>query len=77
MAEKISRKNKIKHSAGEWVFDTFNVILILCLAFITLYPFWYVVVNSFSNPMSVDAGLIYWWPDMFQTASYEEVFAIP
>ncbi len=76
MEEKIKRSNKIKRSAGEWVFDTCNVIFMLLIMFITLYPFWYVTVCSFSNPMSVDAGMIFWWPDAFQTGSYEEVFAI-
>ena len=70
------RENKIKRSVGEWVFDIFNVLLMLFLAFITLYPFWYVLVSSFSNPLSVDAGIIYWWPDAFNVNSYLEVFAI-
>lgn len=74
--EKIKSKNKIKRSVGEWIFDTCNVLFMLFLAFITLYPFWYVLVCSFSNPMSVEAGMIYWWPDMFNVNSYLEVFAI-
>ncbi len=70
------RENKIKRSVGEWAFDIFNVLLMLFLACITLYPFWYVLVSSFSNPLSVDAGIIYWWPDAFNVNSYLEVFAI-
>ena len=69
MEEKTKRSNKIKRSAGEWVFDTCNVIFMILIMFITLYPFWYVTVCSFSNPMSVDAGMIFWWPDAFQTGS--------
>lgn len=72
----LTRKNKIKRSAGEWTFDILNTLLMLLLAFITLYPFWYVLVCSFSNPVSVDAGIIYWWPDAFNVNSYLEVFAI-
>ncbi len=74
--EKTKTSNKIKRSAGEWTFDTLNIVLMLFVAFITLYPFWYVLVSSVSNPVSVDAGLIYWWPDMFNVNSYLEVFAI-
>lgn len=40
---------KIKSSLSKKLFDIFNVILMLCVAFITIYPLWYVICASFSN----------------------------
>lgn len=75
---------EIKRSAGEHIFDFVNVIFMLILAFVMLFPFWYVLVNSFSDPIFVSAGEVYWWPkvsegsDLFiQLESYRTAFAQP
>ena len=44
-------KNKIKRSAIDICFDTFNTILLLIIAICMLYPMLYVVFASFSDPM--------------------------
>ncbi len=67
----------IKRSVGEHIFDTINVILLLGIAFVTLYPFWYVIIASVSNPMMVSAGKVFWWPVGFEFASYMKVFNLP
>ncbi len=67
----------IKRSVGEHIFDTVNVILLIGIAFITLYPFWYVLICSVSDPMSVSAGRVFWWPVGFEFASYMKVFEMP
>ena len=38
------------NTPGEKVFDVFNVILMLVLIFVTLYPLYYVVMASVSDP---------------------------
>ena len=52
----------IKRSVGEHIFDTINVILLILIAIITLYPFWYTLVASISNPDAVAAGSVFLWP---------------
>lgn len=64
----------IKRSIGEHIFDTVNVILLILVAFITLYPFWYVIVASVSDPNMVSSGNVVWWPIGFELASYKKVF---
>ena len=32
----------MKKSAGDWIFDSINVLIMLCLVFVTLYPMYYV-----------------------------------
>lgn len=36
-------------SRGQKVFNVFNIIFMFCILFVTLYPFYYVAVASFSN----------------------------
>ena len=67
----------IKRSVGEHIFDIINAILLILVVFITLYPFWYVLVASVSNPDMVSAGKVVWWPIGFEFASYIKVFNIP
>ena len=67
----------IKRSIGEHIFDTINIILLILVAIITLYPFWYTLVASISNPDAVAAGNVVLWPIGFEMASYIKVSEIP
>src|ERR1700730_10855346 len=59
----------------EVAFDQFNIVLMLAICFATLYPIWYVLVNSFNDGNDAMRGGIYWWPRMFSFDSYLAVFA--
>lgn len=41
---------KIRKSIPERVFNVFNIIFMIGLMIITVYPFWYVLCGSFSDP---------------------------
>lgn len=60
---------------GQKIFNIFNIIFMLVLAFITLYPFYYVAVASFSNASDfiMFRGFLY-KPLGFTTSAYEYVF---
>jgi len=60
-------------TAGEKIFNVINIVFMILLIFITLYPLWYVLVASFSNPISVSRGIVTLWPDGFRLASYKRV----
>ncbi|MFC3342771.1 carbohydrate ABC transporter permease [Paenibacillus abyssi] len=49
----------------------------LAICFITLYPIWYVLVNSFNDGQDAMRGGIYWWPRAFSMDNYVEVFKNP
>ncbi|WDU82915.1 hypothetical protein [Caloramator sp. Dgby_cultured_2] len=66
-----------RRTLGEKIFDTVNVIIMLIICFITLYPIWYVLVNSFNDGMDAMRGGIYWWPRKFSLDSYKAVFSSP
>lgn len=67
-------KSKIKRSRGTIIFDTCNVIFMLLICFVCLYPIWYVIVNSLNDATDALQGGIYWWPRKFSLENYKSVF---
>ena len=70
-----SKKNRNKidiYSPGEKVFDVFNVVLMVVLIFITLYPLYYVIMASVSEPRFLLAheGPLLGWLGQFTTEGY-------
>jgi len=70
-----ANNNKIKRSRGEKIFDCFNIIFMLFMMAICLYPFWYVICASISKStlfMSHTGFLLK--PLGYSIASYKNVF---
>lgn len=61
-------------TVGSKVFDTCNVIFMICLMLLTVYPFLYVLWCSLSDPLrlSMHQGLLL-WPTGFSTKGYTYV----
>lgn len=61
-----------KIAKGSRVFDFINIVIMLLVLISTLYPFWYVLVLSFSG---VDkGGGIQLWPNEFSLDAYKVLF---
>ena len=65
-----------RRTRGECIFDGFNVLLMLVVIMITLYPLLYVVFVSFSIPAQYMRfnGAFLWRPLGFSRSSYKAVF---
>ena len=65
-----------RRTRGECIFDGFNVLLMLVVIMITLYPLLYVVFVSFSIPSQYMRfnGAFLWRPLGFSLSSYKAVF---
>ena len=81
MVKAKDKKNKVDipnlrydKSAGEWIFDIFNHVLMLVILFITLYPFWEQFVMSFSSGWQVYEGGIKLWPKQFSLEAFKVAF---
>lgn len=74
----VRRRNTIRRTTGDKVFDVINVIILLALCFVTLYPMWYCLCASFTENSYLVAhqGLII-WPHGFNTGSYSLAFTHP
>lgn len=65
----------MKRAKGELVFCVFNVVLMIFICFITLYPFINTIAYSFNEGMDANRGGIYFWPRVFSLKSYERIFS--
>lgn len=63
-----------RKSKGDIAFDIFNIIFMTVICFITIYPIWFTVVNSFNEGLDAMSGGIYWWPRKFSLENYVAVF---
>lgn len=67
-------------SLGSRLFDALLIAFMLLLVFVTLYPFYHILIVSLSNGNAVLRGEVKFWPVQFTLEAYELVFqdsAIP
>lgn len=63
--------NSIKPSKSYRVFQVLNTVLMILILFITLYPFVYLVAQSFSSDAAVSAGQVTFFPVDFTLDTYK------
>jgi putative aldouronate transport system permease protein len=63
-----------KSGLKRWTtFDTVVTIIAIFVCFITIYPMWYVIVMSLSDPIAAGSGAVTFWPIGFSVESYKIV----
>ena len=65
---------RARKSIGDVTFDIINNIFWIIVLFIVLYPLWFVIIASFSDPDMVIQGKVLFWPKDFSWIGYEAVF---
>ena len=70
----LKAKKKIRQTKADIVFDTFNTILMVLLMFVILYPLYFTVIASFSDPYAVVNGSVVFWPVNPTLEPYQNVF---
>ena len=68
---------KIRASRSDRVFDAVNVALIALLVLIMLYPMYFTVIASFSDPYAVVKGKVLLWVKGFSLDAYKAAFDEP
>ena len=68
------KKWNAANSIGERIFDVFNLVLLLTIGFVSLFPFWQIVAKSLNEPLDAMKGGIYFLPRNFSLIAYEYVF---
>jgi putative aldouronate transport system permease protein len=61
----LRRRNRIRRSPGEVVFDSLNVLLMFLVAVVMIYPFWYVLVYALNTSQDAASGGLWVWPRKF------------
>lgn len=57
------------------IFDTFNIVLLTCIALIVLYPLYFIIIASVSEPTAINTGKVILFPVGFNTTGYSRIFA--
>jgi putative aldouronate transport system permease protein len=65
--------NAVHRTTGEKLFDAANVVLLLLLAFVTLYPFYNILITSLNDPADAARGGITFWPRVLSFENYKMV----
>ena len=66
-----SARNRISRSCSDRIFDIVNLFVMLVLLVVFVWPLWFVVIASFSDPNEVWMGNVVLWPKGFTLISYE------
>jgi len=66
----MNKSNKISRDS---VFNFFNTCFMIIILLITLYPFYYVIVSSFNDPIDLLKGPVYLFPRKPSLVNYQYV----
>lgn len=66
----------MRRSRGEKIYSVFNVIFFIIFAFICIYPFYYLIINSISDNAASAAGSVTWLPKGIHLENYRQVFGL-
>ncbi|GHH99957.1 sugar ABC transporter permease [Neobacillus kokaensis] len=64
----------MQNSASDKLFTLINTIFLLVITLMVIYPLYFIVSASFSNPTYILTGEMWLWPKGFNLDSYAKVF---
>lgn len=62
---------KSRYSVGDWIFDTVNVTMLLLMTVAFIFPFYVVVINSFTAEKFLTSTTISFWPKEISLEAYK------
>ena len=72
MSVKVS--NKIGKTTSDKITDVFICAIMVFMAVCSIYPLWYTIIASLSNPVYVSTGQVILWPKGITFLGYEYMF---
>ena len=63
-----------KSSTEDKVIDTLIALFSIVFIFMTIYPFYYIIVVSFNEGVDASLGGLYWFPRKFTLENYKDFF---
>ena len=71
MQATIRKSNKVRRSKGDVIFDTVVYIITGLMILIAIYPMYFILIASISDPALVSSGEIVLIPNGFNLRAYE------
>lgn len=71
---RLKKKHHVKKTKNEIVFDVIIYTLAILLILLIVYPLWFVIIASFSDPSDVANGRVWFWPQEWKLDGYKKLF---
>lgn len=68
------KTNSVKLSSGDRVFGIVNGILLAIITLLIVYPIYFIIVASVSDPTYVNLGQTLFWPKGLNISGYQKIF---
>lgn len=68
------KRNFFKRSKEDIFFDIFNYAVLGIITVLVLYPLYFIVIASFSDPDAINTGQVVFFPKGFNTLGYQRIF---
>lgn len=69
------RSNKIGQTMQDNIVDVVVVVILLIMSLVAIFPLYYTIVASLSNPALVATGKVIFWPKQFTLVGYQASFS--
>lgn len=69
----VKKRKIISNSLSDGIFDVVNILINVVLLVIFIWPLWFVIVASFSDPYEVNSGNVILWIKGFNLNGYKEL----
>ena len=70
-------RQKVRRQRKDVVFDVILYTICALLLIVILYPLWFIIIASFSDPSAVAGGHVWLWPVGFTLEGYQELLRQP
>ncbi len=70
-------RQKVRRQRKDVVFDVILYTICALLLVVILYPLWFIIIASFSDPSAVAGGHVWLWPVGFTLEGYQELLRQP
>ena len=68
------KSNHIQLPLSDKIFRAVALVILALIMVIIIYPIWFVLVASFTNPLEIYQNAFLFWPKEFNFESYKLVF---
>ena len=70
-------RHRVRRQRKDVVFDVVLYTICALLLVVILYPLWFIIIASFSDPSAVAGGHVWLWPVGFTLEGYQELLRQP
>lgn len=70
MMKILNKQKKKNRKISDYIFDFSVHLIAILIIFLILYPLWFIIIASFSDPSLVSSGEVWFWPTEWRLDGY-------